>query len=116
MICVLKMGLSYTNIITGPPASSGSPLLPCLNASLEKEKIKDFPEFNRRLYPIRTNDEIILAAVGFISYNNNIAPIGKQRIFCSNFIGEKLLNRTEDYPARSDRKQFLQSLVDIIEK
>ena len=50
-------------------------------------------------------NEIVLAAVRFIGDDDDVAPVGKQRMLAAFFIGKEFLNRGEHHPAGSGLKE-----------
>jgi hypothetical protein len=56
-------------------------------------------------------DEIILATMRFVRDDDDVSPIGQQRMLGSFFGWEKFLDRCEDHAATRNLKQLLQMLV-----
>ena len=52
--------------------------------------------------PGKTADEIVLAAMRFISDDHDIPPLGKQWMRSALFVRKELVNRREDHPAARD--------------
>ena len=55
-------------------------------------------------------DEVILAAVGLIGDDDDIAPLAEQRVLAAVFRREELLDGCEDHAARGHSEQLFQVL------
>ena len=49
-------------------------------------------------------DEVVLAAVGFVGNDHDVAALGERRVGVALLLGEELLNGGEDHTARFDRE------------
>ena len=51
-------------------------------------------------------DEVVLAAVGLVRDDDDVAAVGEQRMSVALLLGKELLNRREDHAARGDLQQL----------